>query len=517
MGFFGMSSAGKNARTSLNNLGGWNQTQANDWLAKAQDLWGKTNQNFDWATEYWKNRAGQGAPSPSNIRGIGQEILPVDEAVAKLNENQGRRESATTDAANAGTAAKEQIDYSTGHLAEQVAPTWQLNQDSIETAYGNVGQLADTAYSDLVGTTNTTFDKAEADWNAAYNELIRRNAGDRKIQLDVGDDMARRSMGYLDEWAGDIETLKPGGEFAAARAARAFAPSMAAVSSRLRRAGVDPNSVQAASLIGGVETDRARAMDDAFAEGQETYVNARGQLTDAKTNLLGDYRDYTSGVIRDALGNEIGVGTAKVGGQTDLTIGRGDQIRDAINDRANVKIGNEGARTGATVANAQQSFDNAATATGRQADAAVTKFGVDQQGLDNFNNLMANADKTALTEVDLSRAQYLLGNDWAQMDQTMRDNAAAAIAQLGSAQMQAMFNSGQMAQQFGQEAADLYEKIFITESANAGWGLKGLMGLAGSILGGPIGGAIGGGRGSSTPTRGSTPPTYQLPKVPLYP
>lgn len=500
MGFWGMSSAGKNARNSLNNLGGWNNTQANEWMKRAEEQYSLGNFNNNWANEYWRGRAAQGYRTPGQIKAAGEEILPIQPTIERLNQTQARREEAYN---NFNTDPyKQQINDATGQLVSAVGPTQDAAQGAVDTGYGNVGRIVDSAQTQSQGNIDATYGKAEGEWNEAFNRLRQENANQRQNQITLGDDMARRSMGYLENWEKDIETLKPGSEFAAARAARAFAPAKAATSWRMRRAGVDPDSVQASSMLGAVDSAQARAMDDAFADGQMDYVSARGQLTGAKTGLLGDYRDYTSGVIRDALGNEIGLGGTQASGNVNLTTQRGDRTQDVINDSTNARVANENNRAGATAAVAQQGFENTRAATAAQTESAAAQFGIDKTRYDDFQNLMDGVDKTTLTEVELQKAQYILGKDWNDMDERTRDNAAAMIQQLGSEQMRNMFASGEMASRFGQEAADLYKQIFVTESANAGWGLKGLMGLGMTLLAGPAGAAAaaamtGGGRNSS--------------------
>ena len=52
-----------------------------------------------------------------------------------------------------------------------------------------------------------------------------------------------------------------------------FDAPLANVMERLRRGGIDPNSAQAQSLITNVESQRARAMDDAIASRSNAYFD----------------------------------------------------------------------------------------------------------------------------------------------------------------------------------------------------------------------------------------------------
>jgi len=384
MGFWGMSSAGKQAQGNMTNLGNWNFQQYKDALDRMNNAGINADAVAGSQKDYWTGRMGNGFGTPGGIRSIGEDISPgTDAAIYNrqqiLNDKAGR------------------IDP----FAEQI-------QGEINSGAGTLMDRNNQVSGDIIGNTNSVYDSARD-----QNNIVG------KANMD------------------SIESLNPASEATQARVGRSFAPALAATAGRLRRSGVDPNSVQASSVIGNVEAQRARAMDDAAASGTAGYVAAKNSERDK------------------SLSNDTALATQSLG------LVNNERVRSL--GTANSIDSN---RTAQTIANDQ----------------------------DRFNALNQNSNDQAgeqLTALGLKNDQFDRGAQFQTQDQASRDAAAGQVGQIGRDWRQAQFGYGDQARGFGGDANQQYGQVYQNEAANAGWGAKMLGGIAGAALGGGFGTSLG--------------------------
>ncbi len=413
MGFWGMSKEGKEAKKKLGEKAASDWAQSQEWSKKAQG-WGQAGDVIrDWGTDYYKRAAGEGIGPVSDIRATGQEIMPgIDEAIARR------------------------------------AQILQEMQADVGGTYGRVAGREDTASGDILGNIEATYPGLREEVTAGYGGARERGA-------EAYRGLKGSAEGTFDTAFKDIEQLRPGGEFAAARSARAFAPAKAAAAGRLRRAGIDPSSPQAQSVLQGVETARARAMDDAMAEGIEKYVGA-------KTNL---------GLERQAARERLGLG--EVGYDTDLMREQGALERGYTETGAGLKRG--------------ETLRHAGTASE-----------IDLSRMADEQTMRQAQAQEELLKPELKAGEFGAGLNFRTADLAERSKAARELMGIGEGQYSNMFGGANVARGYGESAGAGYGDIYNREKASSGWGLKLLGGLGMTALnaatggmGGTVGSAIG--------------------------
>jgi hypothetical protein len=366
MGFFGMSQEGKDARNQINQQSGWNFGQARD---SSQQGAGAGNQ-ADFLTnaqiEYLQNRVNAGLATPEEMRTLGERADPYTKQ--RMSDAYGRIGGIQGE--RRGTIT----DSATRNLAREDSTHGQVMDGTNET-YGGL--------------------------NAANNESTSSNMK-------------------------DIDSLNPATAMRQATTARSFAPALTNTMDRLRRTGVDPNSLQAASVITDIEARRAQAMDDNVASGTADYVRAK------------------TGERTAQLGRQIGLG----------------QDQEAINRGENIRW------TGA-----QKAEDTA------YADK-IGALNKDREG----TNYQRMQDENAVDD-----KQFGFGNTLSTADTTYRDTAAGALGQIGQQRRNDQFNFGQQAQGWQQQGTQGAQATYQNEAQNAGWGAKALIGAGGAALGAYLG------------------------------
>lgn len=403
MSFWGMSQTGKDAKGALEGFGGANRVQFEQSLQRMKDQGATADDIQAFQRKFLQERVGNsGFTDPSEIRRIGEDVSPgTDTAIA-----------------NRGAILNE--------MGQRIQPQVNTQQGIIDsTADRTMNRNADTS-GKIIGETDSLYSGA------------RDRSG-----KSIGE-----SMSSLDALNPQVEALNPASEAAQARAGRSFAPALAATQGRLRRSGVDPNSVQASSVIGNVEAQRARAMDDQAVEGTKSYLDAKHGLTSEKNAL------------RDT-GTQREIGLDLEGGG----IKRGEQVR----------------ATG--VAN---SIDTA------RSDKTLANNDAGYQDLQNNSRDKAGEE---LTSLGLKQDQFDKGLQLRQLDTAEQDQAAGQLGQLGAQTRGAALDYGQLARGFGGDAQAGYGQTLDRESQSAGWGKKLLGGIASTALNAAVGAATGGAGG----------------------
>lgn len=490
MSFWGMSQQGKDARNAVSGIANQQTQNGQYWNDWGKDQANKGNEANSWAYDYWKNANQQGAPTVGQNRSAGQDIYNYGSATAddwkRLAQTQDYWNNNVPKAAD----TMNQINGNLDTMGGNVGINQDANQGTIDNGYRGMADRSRNVYNQNTGQINDTFGKAQGDWNGSYDAMGNRITG----LLGQSKDAYGQMGSNVDAYGQQIEKLNPAGEFRTAQTARQFAPAMAAEAGRLRRSGIDPNSIQASSALGNVETDRARAMDDAAAAGTMNYVNAQGQLTGMKNNVLQSGLNTDIGLVN----NQNALGQNQAQGNQSMTLGQGNALVNQNSQNLATQNALDANRVGQTLDNQNASFAAGQNVLGLRNQAALTGNALGNQDFNTYNQMMK--DQSAQSQTDLNRnlTQYQLGQQQNAADLQQRNLAGQQIGQLGQQQMNNGLNSAQLgSSQLGQ-AAGLQNQIYNNEAANAGWGSKMLLGaglnLATGGLG-SIGGLMGGGSG----------------------
>jgi hypothetical protein len=489
MGFWGMSDAGKRAQDAMrgqvqNNTDNsrWWQANASQNVDNGNALWQQTN-------DYWGNRGG--APSPESITATGNAIAPWQAAFGRMQGNQQNTRDQWGRTIR-GTDVQPNIMANLGMAMDNINNNREAIQGEIDRGYSSAsGREGDTT-GEIRGNIGTAYDTAGREISGAYGDARKNNAS------AYADIIGRIGNAYSDMKT-EARRIMPGGELQQAATARAFAPNMASAAGRLRRAGVDPNGVQAANVLGNVETARARAMDDRAASSASDYVRTMNGIREGQVGA-------ETGAIRERTGNDINLGTTAAGLQSNLALGRG---RDTNTEAARYLAAMNGLDLG-RMRDTASNLD--ATAMRQNSNLA------DRSQLDILNRNMANEDlrteaglntdanNLEMTGLNLQDNAFNRGMNFTQYDRQQLDDAQRARMQLMQQAFQNAQSSGGQAFNNGQAALQGNQNIYQQEAANAGWGTRLLGGIAGSALGGWLGGAggitglIGGGAGRAATT-----------------
>lgn len=481
MGFWGMSRTGKDAQGKLNEIPNWQWDQAKTQWGNANDFKNRGDQGFDWAQNYWKGKANGNFADPNQIKASGEAMMPgVQEAIGKRAELLQQKQNNWNDFAPKAGNVTDQINANLDQQGGMVGQQWDTQQGAIKQGTDNLKYLADGAYGDTIGSIKDSFGAAGANMNAAYDSMGNRidsaYGGLLKDSAAAYDKMG----GNVESWGKQMEMLKPGGEFATAQTARAFAPAMAAAGGRLRRGGVDPNGLQAASVLGGVEANRARAMDDSMARGTETYVNAQGQLANARNSVIGGGLNSKIGLTTDMTGQQTSLGRERAGYQQGLDLGQGEAFRGAVNDNRNAQMGIESADRGLSMANNDQSFGAGMDVLDRRNSAAMNNRTMSLQDLAMQSGLTDQQMAEELTKLGLTSEQMNAGLNLEQLKLAQQNLGAGQLTDMSNADYGRGFTSQQLGNQSAGAATQGYGNTLSREAANAGWGTKLLLG-AGSM------------------------------------
>lgn len=488
MGFWGMSRTGKDAKNQLIQNANWQTGQARQASQNSADSIASGKANSTWATDYWKNKANNGFASTSQIQQSGQELMPgVDPAIAaRWKRLDQKRSDWDTMVPKAGDIMP-QITANLDQQGGNIGTNYDDNASIIKQGTDNLNYLADTAYQDSLGSIRDSYDAAQGNMGAAYDSMGNRIEGNYGGLIKESGDVYGKMGANVDAWGRTVEDLKPGSEASVATTARQFAPMLSAAGGRLRRAGVDPNSIQASAVLGDVEARRAVAMDDKAAEGQQTYINAQGQLMDARNNVLQGGFASKAGLTTDMTGQLTGLGRERAGIQTGLDLGRGEAFRGEITGNRDVKMGIYDKDRGLNLTNTNDSFRAGQALLDKRNDSTLLGRDLAMSDYATQGGLLDQANAEELIGLGLKKDQTLMGLDYQTRDENTRDKGAGMITQQGENDQNRGLQWDAAAQQWVNGSNQATNSIYSTEAANAGWGLKGLMGIGGSALGAWIG------------------------------
>jgi hypothetical protein len=544
MSFWGPSTTQNQAQGWFPAQGNWNTQQYRDWLNQANTQANTGQQNQNWAAQYFQNRATDGMGNPDLARGYGEWIMPgVNET---LDRQSGRLNGIGDDFNNTFQGARNRWDEAGGSINSN----YDAGNNDINSTYGGMsGRSNDTSndmirnlsgiYNGVRGTTGNDYADMRQRSNDTYNRMdqsngsvyggLRGQASDTFGQLGS---RADRTYGGLEgdsasTYGGlqgsnaaafgqaqqNLNLIKPGGDAAAGRSARAFAPQVASTMGRLRAAGVDPNSAEASSVLGRVETGRSRAMDDAYAQNIDQYVGRKNDLT---LGQEGVNRDLALGrlsnnqnlamqnesigrglgqnqlqndqglareqfgnarqIAQDQLGNNQSLQREQGGIDRDLQLGLGQQYRDLTSQNLGTQNSIDAARLGASTANRNnhlnQTLDWTNQANNMDLGGYNTRAGLarEQNAQDSYG-------------LGLRQEQFNQGANWLQQQTAAQDRGAGALSGIGGLRSTDRDSAqGIWRADSATTPRNNWQTSYGIEAPNSGWGQRLVAGMANAFL-----------------------------------
>jgi len=486
--FWGMNDSGKESAGLPRELQAWKMQEYKDLRADANTFKDRGNEGWNWASDYWKNRADKGIGSTQDVRAAGQNIMPG------LEDALGRRRDMLTDLAGKWNLVPKAGDVAgkiSGYLDQQggnITNHYTDMQDRIDTTSRNVQKRIDTTHDDQNNNIDQTFNWSRDEFNNPLNTAQDRIAKNYGGLLTRSGDTTKQELDNL-------EIMRPGSEFAAARAARNFAPQVASTMANLRRAGIDPNSVQAASLIGSVQAQRGRAMDDAMAEGLAQYALAKNKTLDTGLN-----RDLA--ITGDMTGGLTGLDTMKATGNRDLVLGRGSAIAGENASYRDLSNLNDTTGRDLSLTNLDTSFLRGQNLLDKRAGLTQLERSMGQEDFGTEKLLNDQKMMEELVGPEMMAKQFQLGQDYSNTNTNAQDRGASGATGLTQMAYNNMFGSLGAANQAGNSALQAALANYGIQAPKAGWGPKLLTGLASgglNLLFPGLGTAVGAVAGGGTP------------------
>ena len=489
MSAFGLGDVGKNAQFQLNNIPVWLQQAMVEQMGRSNFNFGRGSDLIGQNTAYNQNIVNtpdSDAFAPiSDIQNYGRTAMPgVDAAMADYMKRLGLVQNTADNRASRGYVTGA-IDQNIKNLNDASFNLADYNRNTTNNAFNSLQGLSDKNFNDINANLNDVYDREGRNTNDNYG-------------------YARGVMGNAyDDATQNLENLLPGGDLAAARSARAFAPAYNAAQRRLRAAGIDPNSPEAAGILQAVDMGRARSSDDILSQNLEKYVSGKNSLK------LG-----------------------KAGSERDLTLEQGDKQRGINLEKGNLLRGNLsdqlGRNSGIVTGRAQGLMDNENDFYGRNRDITDLRNSNVQndralslQDIDIEKMLAGMFNDANLQGIDLGNQQFDRGVAGLARGLQRKDAAAGNLGSIGNTLLNSSQNSDQLAQSFANQALQGFQTSLANESKNSGWLGKLLGGMGTAALGmipgvGPIlstvaGGAMSGLTGQSAPAAGGQGGMLQTP------
>lgn len=436
----------------------WNYQQYKDWLANQNAYSDRGDYASGQAYDYWNNLMNTGMGSPQSIRATGQTIMPgVDEAVATqqarlqniINQYQSLPKTADTMAV---------LNDAQNQLASLVSYTGDANTaeigDTASRAFGRETAASTAINADLLDRYHQLGLDVERDYGAMRGT-------NRSVYGELG---TSAEKAYADAQA-EVEKLRPGSEFKQAEAARSFAGEAAATAGRLRRAGLSSTSPQAMSAMQRVESSRARAMDDAAAEGTAEYVKSRNALT------LGEQANR-QGLRASELGNELTLAGQQSGLSRDLSLQQGEGLRGEtarhLTSEQAIDRDRSTRQTAENTANYGRTTDYLNTVN----QNALLERGMAREDWDTQSNLEREQTAADLNAINLRNMQFAAGMNYTGQNLNAQNTGAQGVTNYGNQQTQNAFNSARTALGFGDTAAQNYATAYGYNAPKAGYGAK---------------------------------------------
>lgn len=468
MAFIGMSSRGKEAQSTQSDYMKWANAQMKAALQRGNAA-GDTGdyamkQYYDWANA----RQQQGIGTPADAWATGGMIQPgVDPYIANRQATiQGIRDQWGSLPSWQTTAGA--LDTITGEQAGNITGTTGAIEGDISDTAGRAFGREAAATGDIRGDLATRYGALMADTSGVYGGLRGKSA-------DVYGGLKGSAEDTYGQALGEMEQLKPGSMFAQARAARSFAPAMAASAGRLRRAGLDPGSPQAMAALQRVEAERSRAIDDAAAAGTLNYVQGRQGL------LLGREAGRQNLALGE-LGNEQGLTTDEAGINRNLSLDQGGQLRGEIVRSTGAQQGIDAARSAQEQAALNDAYNRTAAWNTSRAQNEMAKRGMAQQDWGTASDLARERDAAEREGIDLKTGQFGQGLNFNLANLAERNAGGAAVGDYGKFQQGQSMGWNQAGQGWGNTAANQANTIYQQEAPNASWGLKMIGGAAAAGL-----------------------------------
>lgn len=475
MAFWGPNQTQRNAQGRIGELPNWLYEAMRSGFAKEAEAWLKANGYTDEYIANLRQQIQQGFGTPQDIRATGQEIMPgINDLITRRNtrlDEQGNRIAQQGERYNAIPGVDETISNRDQLQFDKGAGIGR-NEDFlgglIDTGFGSQRRrTADTADT-IAKDTGNTYSGLRSDSDTAFGDV--RSAADR-------------GFGYItnraaDTFSGVRDRINQGRDFALGTTARAFAPAMAATLRRIRAAGIDPNSPEAASLLQRVDTARGHAFDDSM-RGTLDQLNQTDLAESANRQGLDLSRLSNDQVL--ALQNAAN----KQGLSLDEYLKRSNNTREARNILNELDQG----KMAADVQNADTSFQRGQDwATEKQNQELISRG----LRIDDVNNRNAIGDKenafldkrnqSELTDQELLNQQFQAGANLTGANNQRRDQANTQLGQAGTQQYDVSAQQGNAASGNAAQAGQQYQHSWNLEAPNAGWGSKLIGGLAGPAL-----------------------------------
>jgi hypothetical protein len=361
----------------------------------------------------------------------------MDTVNASVNDlaDSAKRTGAATD--------REIMDTAQRATAREGAASGAITGDIIER-YGALQDHTNRAYGQMRDTNRNTYAGLKASAEDTYDTAFK-----------------------------DVEMLKPGGEFAQARAARSFAPAVASTAGQLRRMGI--SGPQALSAMQRVEAARARAQDDAAAEGTEKYVGARTELG---LSRQGARERLGTG----ELGNELTLAERQTGITTDLSREQGQEYRGEINRTTGVQHNIDRDRSDRSVLNADKNYTRTQDWIDAKDRAALLDRALQQQDWQTYSNLVREMSDADLQAIGLRRDQFGAGMGFTLADLQEKNAAAGTLGDYGWKGIGAGMDANRTALNNGDTAFRAYQTAYGYEAPQAGYGVKALAAAAAPAL-----------------------------------
>lgn len=471
MGAFSLSGTGKRARGRSDEIATLLADQGKEAFGRSGRFFGRGEGLSDEAINYYRGLVERGFASPEDIAALGERAVPgLRDA---LGRRQGRLDQQMTELGNIPSA---------GSVIGERERVIRDTMGDITRQEGLELGIADDLRGSLSGD--------EDAYTKAIQDRIRGAFGGARDRTTGVFGTARQNMkdlyGGLDTQAGSvfdaaISKVRPGSEARAATSARAFAPQMARTQQRLRRAGIDASSPEAASLLGRVEGQRSRAMDDALSGA----IAEENRLSLGKFGAQAGFREKGGradvDLSLDELSQITGLDMGELAGLT-------DEQRRNLSARAGISrehaAGTLDARRGA--------FGNMRGVRDVQLNEPLLGRGLVEEDIGRFNTQLDRMNEEELIARGLQEQEFNRGVDLTGRDITTRGAGAAGLER-GAGQA---FNVGGGQQAFGLEGSqagnELLKQILQREQSSSGWGTRLLGGVAKSALGALTGGMTGG-------------------------
>jgi hypothetical protein len=566
--FWGPSDAQQDAEGYFPAQGHWNTEQYQNWLARSNQNQQNAEAWTPWAVNYFQNVGTHGFGTPDDVRNWGNWIMPGTQQVTDSRRNRLNQIGADFDATFSGAQGR------SDDIARGIGQNYDIIQGDINGTFGRMGGRADTAHNNILGNIGQTYGGARQGVLDTYSGLRGTAGNTYSDMLDstagLYDGLQGRSTGRFGELggrAGDVyggmrsdsestfgglrsgneqafntaertlQQLNPAGDASAARTARSFAPQIASTMGRLRAAGIDPNSPEAASLLGRVETARSRATDDAYADHARDFVDRSTALTLGREGInrslglaglenrqglgmreeeiqrglgLGEMQNYQNlgrelggigrGLVTDRLMNDQGLAQNQLGMDTNLLLQGGRDTRNELTRNLNMGQDLDLNWLNQTTGNRNNAFN-------QSWDWNNQRNNLDLQGWNTRAGLGREQNAEDFWGYNLNTiAPWQAGMDWMNNQNRVQSNAAGTVLNAGNAAANQAMGAANVARGFGNDAAQNFGQTIGIEAPNAGYGLKAIMsaigGMASGGMGGnPWGGSYGGngGFGSQNP------------------